>query len=83
MSGYIFEKKITLGNMIQILILAVAVIGGYFGIKTSVDANTVAIKANVHSIAKMRGDMDSLDVLNYKVDANAKALARIEKKLDE
>lgn len=82
MSGYIFEKKITLGNVIQISVLLIAVIGGYIGIKTSVDANTLAIKANVEAIAQMRGDTDGLDVLNYKVDANAKTLARIEKILD-
>ncbi|MGB0908206.1 MAG: hypothetical protein ACPGVT_11990 [Maricaulaceae bacterium] len=83
MSGYVFEKKITLGNIIQIVMIIFTVIAGYATIKTRVDANTVAVKTNIESIAQMRHDTDGLDVLTYKVDNNAKTLARIEAKLDE
>ena len=83
MSGYTFEKKISLGNIIQILLLAFALIGGYFGMKASIDANTTVIKANSEAISQMQGETQGLDVLTYKVDANAKTLARIESKLDE
>ena len=83
MSGYSFEKKITLGNMIQILILSVAVIGGFFGIKSAVNANTVAHMANAEAIRSMQAQTSGMDVLIFKVDMNTAALSRIEEKLDD
>ena len=81
MNGYSFEKKITLGNIIQIVVLSVAVIGGYFGIKTSVNANTASHKANAEAIRSMQAQTSGMDVLLFKVDMNTAALSRIEEKL--
>ena len=83
MSGYSFEKKITLGNIIQIIILSVALIGGFFGIKSAVDANTAAHMANSEAIRAMQTQTSGMDVLIFKVDMNTAALSRIEEKLND
>lgn len=83
MSGYTFEKKISLGNIIQIGLLGIAIIGGYFGMKASIDANTKAHQINTKAISQMQSETQSLDVLTYKVDSLTSTVARIEAKLDD
>ena len=78
-----FEKTLTLGNVIQILLIAGGLAGGYFGMKASIDANTRAIEQNIIHIKNMQAETESLDVLSYKVDQLSQAIMRVEEKLDD
>ena len=55
----------------------------WFGIVANVDANAMVAENNKEAIVVLEEKTDGLDVIEFKVDANAKVLARIEAKLDE
>ena len=44
MSGYTFEKKITLGNVLQIAVIVVAIMSAYFAVIGQVKMNTNTIE---------------------------------------
>lgn len=78
-----FDKKISLGNVLQIGVIVIGIVGMYFALKYGQAANTVAIERNTIAIQKLVEDSEGNDVLEYKVDQLTESVARIEKKLDD
>ena len=77
------NTQINVGNIITILLVLFGGFAAWFGIVSKVDANEVASTNNRAAIVVIEEKTDSIDVIEFKVDMNARALARIEAKLDE
>ena len=80
MDGFTLKKDI---NVTTITTFIVAVAAFYFGTKGALAANAQAAADNKAAIELIEEKTDNIDVIEFKVDMNARALARIEAKLDE
>ena len=77
------NTQINVGNIITILLVLFGGFAAWFGIVSKVDANEIVGSSNKSAIVVIEEKTDSIDVIEFKVDMNARALARIEAKLDE
>ena len=80
MSGFSIKKDINVSTIAALLIAGSAF---YFGTTHSVEVNTKSADENKAAIVEIRKEISGIDVIETEVRSNAKALARIEAKLDE
>ena len=83
MTAYKFDRTISLGNLIQVIVLSLAAISFFFGLRASVAANTDAIKQNSAIIKEIQREIGGVDVIQNELHHLQDSLERIEKKLDE
>lgn len=77
------NTQINVGNIITILLVLFGGFAAWFGIVSKVNANETSSVNNKAAIVVIEEKTDGIDVIEFKVDMNARALARIEAKLDE
>lgn len=73
-----FEMKITLGNVIQILIIAAAVVSGYASLSSGVTSNRESTRVNSNFIEINRNSIRGIEV---ETRSQAILLGRIEESL--
>lgn len=72
------DTNISVGNILTIGTILFGGIMAWFAIVEKVNASDTRSLANQQSIITIQEKTDGLDVIEFKVDMNAKSLARIE-----
>lgn len=80
MSNFTVKKDINLATIASVLVAGAAF---YFGTTYAVKANAKSASDNKAAIIVIDEKISGLDLVEFKLENNAKALARIEAKLDE
>ena len=75
--------QISIGNIITIAVLIFGGIATWFGIVSDVQANEMNSSENKSSITVLEERTDDLDVIKLKIELNAQALSRIERRLEQ
>jgi len=83
MSGYTFEKRITLGNLIQIAVIIAGIFGAYFAIIGDVKINEQNILRIEKTVEQNSEITRKIDVIENEIGHISQSLQRLEQKLDE